>query len=119
MSRYLDAGGRDLVLCARDGGGYWVRRSDTRRTLGVIVKVKSQWNWETSPNAFRGDGRPGRERDGAAVDRVPDTLTGRGRARIQVDACACLVDYLDARRAPVLGYAPHPDVSVAQEVGCS
>jgi hypothetical protein len=119
VSRPLCVDGRDLVLCARDGGGYWVRRADNRRTLGVVVKVRSRWNWVTTSNAFRGDGRPGSERDGSASDKVPDSLAGTGRASAQRDACAALIGHLDARRAPVLGYAPHPDVRVAQEAGCS
>ena len=119
MSRPLHVNGHDLVLCARDRGGYWVRLAATRRTLGVVVKVRSRWDWVTTSNAFRGAGRPGHETDGSATDRVPPELAGAGRQCVQLDACACLVEYLTANRAPVLGYGPHRSVRVAQEVGSS
>jgi hypothetical protein len=104
--------GIELRLADRDGGGYWVRVARTGRTLGYVRKARSRWEWFTSSNAFRGDGRPGFETDGSAADRVPGELAGAGRICTRRDACECLVDHLSACRAPVLGFGRHPDVVV-------
>ena len=109
--------GLELRLADRDGGGYWVRVARTGRTLGYVRKAHSKWEWFTSSNAFRGDGRPGFETDGSAGDRVPDVLAGTGRMSTRRDACECLVEHLVTREAPVLGYGRHADVTVRIAVG--
>lgn len=104
-----------LRLSVQDSNGRrWVRRADTGRTLGSITRKGNRWAWEPSPTAFRGDGRPGRERDGGPTDRVPEHLTvgSRTESRTRLAACAELVTWCQAHRAPVLGHGPHPEVTV-------
>lgn len=108
--------GVELRLVDRDGGGQWVRVARTMRTLGFVIKLRSKWEWYTTSNAWRGDGRPGHETDGHAGDRVPDELATTGRVLTRRDACECLMDHLEATKAPVLGYGRHPDVVVRVEV---
>jgi len=105
--------GREYRLARREAGGYWVRRADTGRTLGWIVRGANRWRWETTPTAYRGDGRPGRERDGNAVDRVPAWLAGAGTGLRRRDACEFLVEHLTGTQAPVMGYGPHSAVEEA------
>ena len=106
--------GWDLVLCPRNGDGYWVRLRRSGRTMGVIVKTRSKWNWETWPGAFRGDGRRDTRCDGDPTDVVAAELLASGRMNTQVDACSCLIDHLRTNEAPVLGYGPHPLVTPAE-----
>jgi hypothetical protein len=100
-----------LRLVPKDSGGYWVRRKFTGRTLGTVTQVRSKWNWETWPSAYRGDGRKGSERDGYLSDIVPAGLLRSGRETTQQAACEALVAHLVANQAPALGFGPHPDVS--------
>lgn len=104
----------ELSLVRREITGYWVRRADTGRTLGTIMNVRGRWSWAVTPVAFRGDGRPGYERDGSPGDHVALHLVadGAGVARTRHDVCAGLVGYLRAAQAPVLGFGPHPEVTV-------
>lgn len=104
--------GLELRLADRNGGGYWVRIARTGRSLGYIRKIRSKWEWYTSSNAFRGDGRPGYETDGSVDDRVPAELAGCGQTMTRRDACDDLTEHLRARQAPVLGYGRHPQVVV-------
>lgn len=105
-----------LRLVRRTGArGYWVRLEPGLRTLGVVYPERSRWNWESSPNAFRGDGRPESARDGEPTDSVPDWLAGSGRKNTRHDACWALVGYLENRAAPALGHGPHPCVGLEQD----
>lgn len=111
MSRHAAVDDWRLSLCRRESGGYWVRRRDTGRALGVIELARSRWRWASWRGAFRGDGRPGCECDGDATWPVPPSLGAQGDARTQLDACTALVEYLVGVRAPVLGFGPHPEVT--------
>jgi hypothetical protein len=110
MSHHQIIDGRELRLCRRSTGGYWVRLADNGRTLGKVVPDRSRWVWTTTPTAYRGDGRPESANDGIS-DVVPGHLNGIGLAATRKTACAALVAHLMSSRAPALGFGPHPDVN--------
>lgn len=93
------------------GPGSWVRSVESGRTLGVVERIGSRWSWEPVAAAFRGDGRPGLQADGAPTDRVPSDLVqlpaDRRVVRTREKAVEALVSYLTAQEAPVLGCGPH------------
>lgn len=97
------------------GPGMWVRSSSSGRTLGTVERVRSKWFWTPCSSAFRGDGRPGLERDGAPTDRVPAELVelpvDDRTTKTRETAVEALVDYLAAQQAPVAGFGPHPRVT--------
>jgi hypothetical protein len=110
VSRHQTVADRELRLCRSSvPSQYWVRLAETGRTLGCVYKIRSQWRWATTRTAFRGDGRPGSATDGIG-DVVPEHLDAEGTAATQIAACAALVAHLEVRKAPALGYGPHPDV---------
>lgn len=109
MSATVRAHGRELRLVRRDRDrGYWVRLVPSLRTLGAVYPQRSRWEWAPSPSAYRGDGRPGHERDGDPTEPVPDYLLRAGRAATRQDACCDLFRYLEVSGAPAVGHGPLP-----------
>lgn len=105
---------RELRLARRTGArGYWVRLAASGRTLGAVYPERSRWTWETSASAYRGDGRPGHERDGDPSERVPEYLLRTGRAESRRDACFDLFSYLKLSGAPALGNGPLSETALA------
>lgn len=110
MSRQQIVNGRSLRLCrSSTPAQYWVRSTETGRSLGVVYLLRSSWYWAASKAAYRGDGRPDSATDGIG-DVVPNELCADGRVATQRAACAALLTHLETTRAPALGYGPHPDV---------
>ena len=118
MSAREVVGGVAYRLSAVREGRRWVRHPDSCRTLGTVTALGSgHWNWRVSPNAFRGDGRQGCERDGDPTDRVPSELLGTGEVKgPRNTACTALVAWLIGHEAPVMGFGPHPGVSAREVV---
>jgi hypothetical protein len=110
VSRLLDIGPHRVRLACTSPATYRVYGAPCGRILGSVWRERSRWYWSTTRSAYRGDGRAQSLTDGSPLDVVPEALDGLGKAATQQAACAALVAHLEARKAPALGYGPHPDV---------
>lgn len=107
----------------RPAGGWYVVRPDNGRQLGWVVQDRDgNWSAYVTSGAFRGSGP---DDEGHVLDSVPlwlshsfslhqaNPLTTTAIRRD--DATGYITDYLWEKKAPAMGFGPHPEVKPWKE----